>query len=314
MEIRNVHDFTVQDCLVTSDLWNITDSSDGHLLDNQVNALPGIAGQASILVIRAPRLRFELNKLSDIALTLLASDDIVVSDNRFGITPGHPAVSPFHVGLLQGANIQILRNDFDGGWDGVMLYPNLQNTVDDAVMLKDATNALVRHNYMKNYWDAGVEWMGRLEGSVVQDNVIVNTGFTAIGGWYWGSVSDTRFMQNLADRTSDLFRAATPVDASTLAATADSRRPVGLFQATCSTVTSCGISAARHTSAPVRKIHPGCRYSTSWATGEAYHPYPVKWHRAPRNSIPPTTHSYATISATSTPGRTSVPTPWSPEW
>lgn len=207
MEIRNVQGFTVEDCRVTSDAWDITDSSDGHLLDNEVNALPNIATQASIWVVRAPRLRFEFNNLSDIALQLLGCDDVVVSDNSFAVTLGHPAISPYHVGLQQGANIQILRNAFDGGWDGVMLYPNLQNTVDDAIVLKDATNALVSHNYMKNYWDAGLEWVGRLENSVVQDNVIANTGYTAIGGWYWGSVSDSRFVQNLADRSADLFHA-----------------------------------------------------------------------------------------------------------
>jgi len=207
MEIRNVQGFTVQGCLVTTDSWDITDSSDGHLLDNQVNALPGIVDGAAIWVRRGPRLRFEFNKVSDVALQLLGSDDIVVSDNRFTVTPGGAATPGVHVTLLHGANIQILRNEFDGGWDGVMLFPNLQNTLDDAVVLMDATNALVRHNYMKNYWDTGVEWTGRLEGSVIQENVIVNTGYTAIGGWYWGSVSDTRFVQNLADRSRDLFHA-----------------------------------------------------------------------------------------------------------
>jgi parallel beta-helix repeat protein len=116
-------------------------------------------------------------------------------------------VLPELVGSQYGANIQILRNEFDGGWDGVTLQPDFRNEVDDSIVLKDASNALVKNNYIRNNYDAGIEWAGRLDNPVIQANVIVNTGYTAIGGWYWGSLSDGRFVQNLSDRTSALFRA-----------------------------------------------------------------------------------------------------------
>jgi hypothetical protein len=208
IEIRNVQGFTIQDCLVTTDDWEVTDSSDGRFLDNQIGALPNIADQASIWIWRTPRVAFEFNNVSDVALQMISCDDATVTDNQFTITPGYASVIPFHVGSMYAANVQVMRNEFDGGWDGTSHYPALGNAVDDAIVLKDATRTLVRNNYIKNYWDAGIEWVGRLEQGVVQANVIAGTGYTAIGGWYWSSVSDTQFIQNMAEGSEDLFHAS----------------------------------------------------------------------------------------------------------
>ena len=45
--VRNVQGFTIQDCLITTDVWYINDSSDGHILDSHVAALPNIDGTRS---------------------------------------------------------------------------------------------------------------------------------------------------------------------------------------------------------------------------------------------------------------------------
>jgi hypothetical protein len=205
ISIRNVQRFTIRACRITTGTMEITDSSDGHMLDNQIEALPGLSNQSSVWVWRTPRFAFDFNNVANIALQLIASADATVTDNRFTLTVGHASQPGVHLNSLYGANVQILRNEFDGGWDGIALYPNVQNTLDDAIVLKDAVNARVRHNYMKNYWDAGIEWTGRLENSLIEANVIVNAGFGAIGGWYWSSVSNTQFLQNLADRSRDLI-------------------------------------------------------------------------------------------------------------
>jgi hypothetical protein len=207
LDIRNVRGFTLQDCLITTDYWQITDSGDVHILDSHITELPNIQTQASIWVWRTPRLRFEFNTVSDVALQMLGSDDAVVADNQFAVTPGAASRLVSEIGSQYAANVQILRNEMDGGWDGVTLYGNFQNEVDDAVVLKDANNALVQNNYMKNCFDTGVEWVGQLQNSVIEGNVIVNVGYAAIGGWYWSSVSNVLFLQNLADRPVRLFAA-----------------------------------------------------------------------------------------------------------
>jgi hypothetical protein len=207
LDVRNVHGFTLEDCLVTTDNWNITDSSDVHILDSHITALPLIKTQASIWILRTPGVIFQFNTVSDVALEMIGDDDALVADNQMRVTRGAASRLPFQIGSQYGANVQILRNEIDGGWDGVTLYGSLQNELDDAIVLKDANNALVQNNYLKNCFDAGVEWAGNLQNSVIANNVIVNVGYTAIGGWYWGSVSNVQFLQNLADRPASLFTA-----------------------------------------------------------------------------------------------------------
>jgi hypothetical protein len=207
LDVRNVQGFTLQDCLLTTASWNITDSSDVHVLDSHIVALPNIQNQDSVWVWRTPRLIFEFNVVSDVALQLVGSDDAVVADNQLTVTPGAASRLGVAVGSMYGTNVHILRNEIDGGWDGVTLSGNLTNELDDAIVLKDANNALVQNNYLKNCFDAGVEWAGQLHNSVIASNVIVNVGYTAIGGWYWGSVSNVQFLQNLADRPASLFTA-----------------------------------------------------------------------------------------------------------
>jgi len=206
LDVRNVQGFTLRDCLISTDNWQITDSSDVQVFDSHITALQNIQDQASIWVWRTPRLTFEFNVVSDVALQLLGSDDAVVADNQLGVTPGAASRLPFQIGSQYGANLQILRNEIDGGWSGVF-SGDLQNALDDAVVLKDSNHALVQNNFMKNCFDAGVEWVGQLQNSVIQSNVIVNVGYVAIGGWYWSSVSNVQFLQNLADRSASLFAA-----------------------------------------------------------------------------------------------------------
>jgi hypothetical protein len=207
LEIRNTRRFTERACQLATVNWNIADSSDGRIVDNEIGNVPTIATQPLFWILRSPRVVVEFNKITNVAIVFSFSSDATVTDNDFSITAGDPAVTPFHVGSSCGGNTRILRNEFDGGWDGIALLSEIGNAVDDAIVIQHEANALVRHNYMENYWDAGFEWAGRLENSLIESNVIVNAGVTAIGGWYWSSVSGTRFVQNLPDRSSRLFYA-----------------------------------------------------------------------------------------------------------
>ena len=205
--VRNAPRFRIVDCEIVSDGVQIDDSPNGHIRDSRFRRLPGIANQPLALVRRASGMRFEYNDVADVAWSFLFSDDVIVADNRFHVTPGELAVIPYHVCFFYGRNDQVLRNEFSGGWNGTTLFPQLTNEVDDAVVLKDTVDARVEHNFMEDYWDAGIEWVGNLDSGHIASNVIVNAGIAAIGGWYWSSVANTRFEKNVGVRATTLFRA-----------------------------------------------------------------------------------------------------------
>ncbi|MEZ5512450.1 MAG: right-handed parallel beta-helix repeat-containing protein [Steroidobacteraceae bacterium] len=205
--IRDAPRFTIADCEIVSDGVRIDDSPNGHIRDSRFRRLPGIANQPLALVRRASGMRFEYNDVADVAWSFLFSDDVIVADNRFHVTPGELAVIPYHVCFFYGRNDQVLRNEFSGGWSGTTMFAQLTNEVDDAVVLKDTVDARVEHNSIENYWDAGIEWVGNLDSGHIASNVIVNAGIAAIGGWYWSSVANTRFEKNVGVRVATLFRA-----------------------------------------------------------------------------------------------------------
>ncbi|MFO0584778.1 MAG: hypothetical protein U0229_21100 [Anaeromyxobacter sp.] len=101
------------------------------------------------------------------------------------------------------------RNRFDGGWDGTPFTPPLppSGELDDAIVLGDSSDVVVRHNVMRDVWDVGVEWVGRIDRVVVEENVIVNAGIAGVGGWYWASVTDSTFSRNLVLRAARMFQA-----------------------------------------------------------------------------------------------------------
>jgi hypothetical protein len=150
---------------------------------------------------------FRYSKFSSVSLVLKASDDVVVADNTFIADPASPSTPNFHLSVVQGDSVQILRNYFDGAWDGVTLQPALTFEPADAIRLKDVTVATVKENFIENYYASGVQWEGRLIDSFIQIALLNNIGEQALGGWNWASVLNTRFEQIFADRSSSLIRA-----------------------------------------------------------------------------------------------------------
>jgi hypothetical protein len=67
--------------------------------------------------------------------------------------------------------------------------------------------AVVRINFIHNYFASGVKWAGGLSNSGIQINAMDIIGEQALGGWEWASVSKTKIEQNFADRSSSLIRA-----------------------------------------------------------------------------------------------------------
>ncbi|MGE0632504.1 MAG: DUF4214 domain-containing protein, partial [Pseudobdellovibrionaceae bacterium] len=57
---------------------------------------------------------------------------------------------------------------------------------DDAIVLIDEYNSVIDKNTMVNFFDAAVEGAGFIDGARITNNVIQNTSYTAIGGWWDG--------------------------------------------------------------------------------------------------------------------------------
>lgn len=207
IEIVNVQRYTIRGCRIVTQSWFLTNSPDGLITDNQIRQLPGVGGQPTLWILASARTRIEFNQFADVGVHLTYGADAVLSDNRFTMTPGIPSSLVAHVFAEYATGTQVLRSEFDGGWDGVTLSPAYNIAMDDAIVFKDVTGGVVRNNLMENYWDAGFEWVGNLKQARIEANVIANAGYCAICGWYWGGVSDTKFSQNLADRSAALLLA-----------------------------------------------------------------------------------------------------------
>jgi len=206
IEIKNAQNFTIERCTFSTTALDITNSSGGKFLDTSVNALLAtVLSPAAVTLTRSPNTLFQYNKLSSVSLVLNASDDVIVSDNTFTTNLASPSTPEFHVSVVQGDSVQILRNYFDGKWDGnTPVTP--ASLPADAIRLKDVTVATVKENFAENYYKSGLQWEGRLTDSFIQVDLFNNIGEQAVGGWKWSSVLNTRFEQIFADNSSSLIR------------------------------------------------------------------------------------------------------------
>jgi hypothetical protein len=192
----NVQHLTVQKCQLTGRYAPLDHVSDGTFLANSLNALPGSAWPAQLDLVHAARFTASNNHFSGAFLRSQYSDSVIVQDNSFVMTPDAGAVLGSFIWSYYGTHVQILRNDMDGKWDGLIGSQYTYNGADDGIILQDETDALVEFNTIRNVFDTGIEWLGVLNRATVRGNAIANTGISGFGGWYWASELNCKFIGN----------------------------------------------------------------------------------------------------------------------
>ncbi len=95
------------------------------------------------------------------------------------------------------------NNLIDGRWDEAR--PVKYAGADDGIILQDESAALIRGNTIKRVFDTGIEWVGVVRNVTIEDNDIERTGFYGIGGFYWSSVQNCRFINNRISQTTAAF-------------------------------------------------------------------------------------------------------------
>ncbi len=97
-----------------------------------------------------------------------------------------------------GSGNKALNNIIDGNASG-------NNGADDGILTVDESNDTISNNTIKNVWDCGIETLGLVENSTFSNNTITHAPVCGIGGWYWNSLKNNIFSNNVIDDSNLMF-------------------------------------------------------------------------------------------------------------
>lgn len=198
LEIRNVRNFSIRNCVLSTFTLEISDSSAGSFSHNTLFSSTVGLPNVEINARHASAVVFDNNTIAG-TLQQFYGVGNTVSNNHLTAAPGANSVAGMVLSNW-GTHDRIFGNTMDGSWSG-----SGQNGADDGIILTDNDDAVVENNTINNTWDCGIEWMGTLTRATIRGNHVVNSANCAIGGWYWASLSDSVIADNTADRTANLY-------------------------------------------------------------------------------------------------------------
>jgi parallel beta-helix repeat protein len=198
LDIRNVRNFSIKNCVLSTFNLEINDSSAGSFSHNTLFSKTVGAPNAVILARHASTVVFDNNTIAG-TLQQWYGVGNTVSNNHF--TASADVNSAGMVISNWGAHDRIIGNTIDGGWPGGESWIG----ADDGIILSDNDDAVVENNTINNTWDCGIEWVGTLTRATIRGNHIVNSYNCGIGGWYWASLSDSVIANNTVEKSIRLF-------------------------------------------------------------------------------------------------------------
>lgn len=198
LHITNADRVALRHCRIRAGWNDIRKSRDLSITDNAIS--PGDLAQPSIFNVQnVERLRFDGNQLTGSYQHYYASNS-TISNNKVKTVPNE-VVAALLV-LNMGSNNRVIGNQLDGSWDSKVAS---WNGADDGIVLGDEASAVVRNNQITDVWDCGIEWVGDMNNAVIQGNRITHAAYCGIGGWYFSSLHDTQFLDNVVERSGQLF-------------------------------------------------------------------------------------------------------------
>lgn len=198
VSVKNVRNFSVKNCQLTTGNVNVDNSDSGTFSGNTIS-YPDTSRLILFLVQNTRRLVLDNNALTGMYLQASA-DSNTISNNRLVATTTSSSAVVFSVGV----HTRIFNNTIDGAWDG-NLSTRGQNGADEGIVLYDEVDALIENNQIQNVWDCGIESAGALTASTIRGNHIVRAAFCGIGGWYWSSLLGNTFSFNKVEKSGNLF-------------------------------------------------------------------------------------------------------------
>jgi hypothetical protein len=128
--------------------------------------------------------------------------NLVIEGNA--LTSGTSSASnPFVIGIFGGQKTHVVNNSVNGLGNPLPIEVNgtyYYNSVgtDDDILIEDEAGpgSLVSGNLLVNTFDCGIETVGFMQNISISNNSIDTVG-TAIGGWYYLSVSNAEYTQNV---------------------------------------------------------------------------------------------------------------------
>lgn len=185
-------------CRLRADWNELRKVRDVSITDNTITAADPT--KPSIFnVDTAERLRFDGNQLAGSYQHFYANDS-TISNNRVKTVPNE--VVPALLVLNLGSNNRVTGNQLEGSWNSAN---TAWNGADDGIVIGDEAAVLIRGNQIQDVWDCGIEWVGNLDNALVQGNHVTHAAYCGIGGWYFSSLHDSRFLDNVVERTNELF-------------------------------------------------------------------------------------------------------------
>lgn len=198
LDIRNVSHFSIKNCVLSTFVLDISDSSSGSFIQNTVSSATDGIPVAVVNAWHGSALLFDNNTIAG-ALQQWYGTGNTVSNNRIIAPPGKESVAA--VLSHDGVHDRIFNNTLDGSFDNSACC----NGAHDGIILGDGDDPVVENNTIMNFRDCGIAWEGTMTRATIRGNHITNTSNCAIGGWAWASLSDSVISNNTAEQTTWLF-------------------------------------------------------------------------------------------------------------
>ena len=118
-------------------------------------------------------------------------------------------LNPFMIGIFGGQNTHVVHNTVNGLGSPVLVEENGVYSIDgagsdDDILVEDEAGpgSLISGNILVNTFDCGIETVGFMKNITLSSNSIDSVG-TGIGGWYYLSVSNAQYSQNVLTNIAD---------------------------------------------------------------------------------------------------------------
>ncbi len=214
LNLTNVTNFSVQKCHIISNIapeqseqyhqtvdpLGIRTSQHGVFTNNDFGFMVSA-------VANSTDIKFSHNRFNGIYQQNYSSS-MTIENNVFA-QPTRSVKQPIPAVVISnfGTHNQIINNLIEGNSDG-NFNPDLNSELgaDDGIVLGDESFDFISGNTILNNFDCGIETTGTITNTIIKGNVITNSGYCGIGGWYWNSWSNNIVEGNTVQDAPRLFQ------------------------------------------------------------------------------------------------------------
>jgi len=198
LSISNVKDFSIKNCRIAVSWLNVEHALNGSFTGSTFVSSAYLVGTYAVVNIEhSSRMTFERNTLLSVAYQQAYGEGNSISRNS--VTAPADIVIAANIVSNFGSGTRILGNLIDGQ------SAKYLSGADDGIVVQDESDAAIEDNEIHDTWDCGIEFSGSISSTSVQRNSATNTGWCGIGGWYWLSLSNVKFVDNKVDRSYSMF-------------------------------------------------------------------------------------------------------------